>query len=478
MPDAANLTPWLVRNSEAGIAAARYPLRGDLVRIGRAAENDIILEGEPTVSARHLEIRRVDGSYHLHDLDSTNGTFLNGEPVTDAAIHPPASIQLGKSGPVFTFLLDDAAPDPNQTVVALSASIADQPVVLEASISSEHEALVSNAVARARRARRHGAFDQTAMIMRAMLGEALERSTRKFKFTIAGLAIALAAVSAYGYWQIGNLKREKSSLDAQMKKTELLLENAAQNPDETEKLVDQLDQFQGQAKAIEGTVLYRVLAHEPEDPLTRDIRSLMTEFGAETYSIPPEFLEEVKRFIERYQGPDRAFTERALGEERAEMQIMRGIFQHDNLPPDLACMALAESGLHPDNNSSAGAVGWWQFTPATAKHYGLRVDEKIDERKDPRRSTEAASKYIRDLILDFGAGSSVMLALAAYDLGPAKVKSAIRRVSDPIRQRNFWYLYRTRALPLETREYVPKVIAAMIIARHPQQYGFEPAPGS
>jgi membrane-bound lytic murein transglycosylase D len=65
-----------------------------------------------------------------------------------------------------------------------------------------------------------------------------------------------------------------------------------------------------------------------------------------------------------------------------------------------------------------------------------------------------------------------MLALAAYNLGPAKVKQAIRGVKDPIRQRNFWYLYRTRALPAETREYVPKVIAVMIIARNPQQFGF------
>jgi membrane-bound lytic murein transglycosylase D len=88
------------------------------------------------------------------------------------------------------------------------------------------------------------------------------------------------------------------------------------------------------------------------------------------------------------------------------------------------------------------------------------------------KSTQAACKYIRDLILDFGSGSSVMLALAAYNLGPSKVKQAIRRVEDPIKQRNFWYLYHVRALPSETREYVPKVIAAMIIGRQPKRYGF------
>jgi len=65
-----------------------------------------------------------------------------------------------------------------------------------------------------------------------------------------------------------------------------------------------------------------------------------------------------------------------------------------------------------------------------------------------------------------------MLALAAYNLGPSRIKMAVRKVDDPIKQRNFWYLYRVRAVPTETREYVPKVIAVMIIGRHPQRFGF------
>ena len=97
----------------------------------------------------------------------------------------------------------------------------------------------------------------------------------------------------------------------------------------------------------------------------------------------------------------------------------------------------------------------------------------MDERYDLRKSTYAACHFLRNLILDFGAGSSVMLALAAYNLGPTAVKQAIMKsVQDPIKQRNFWYLYRVRALPQETREYVPKVFAAIIIARNPAHFGF------
>ena len=115
----------------------------------------------------------------------------------------------------------------------------------------------------------------------------------------------------------------------------------------------------------------------------------------------------------------------------------------------------------------------WQFTPATARALGLRVGGGVDERLDLHKSTRAGCRYLRNLILDFGAGSSVMLALAAYNLGPTRVKQAIAKVDDPIKQRNFWYLYRVRALPAETREYVPKVFAAIIIGRNPDKFGFQ-----
>ena len=212
---------------------------------------------------------------------------------------------------------------------------------------------------------------------------------------------------------------------------------------------------------------------EHEESLKRQIKELMAEFGAETYSVPPEFLEQVNRFLEQYEGPDRPHMARALGERRDSMAMMRRIFEENSLPADLVYIPLVESALSRGPASSAGAVGLWQFTPVTARAYGLKVNASVDERLDADKSTRAACKYIRDLILDFGAGSSVMLALAAYNLGPSRVKTAVRKVQDPIKQRSFWYLYRLRAVPPETREYVPKVIAAMIIGRHPEQYGFQ-----
>ncbi|SRR5579875_1914495 len=463
----AEKTAWLVQKSEE--AATRYAIRGELTRLGRSPDNDIVLD-DPRVSSHHVEIRRVDGVYRLCDLNSTNGTYVAGQRVTETVLAPRAVFQLGSFGPELQFVIEDALPDANQTLAApdlppLAGHNSVPP------ISKEEEKLLSRAVARARRARRSGAFDQTGMIMRVMLGEALHRSSRKFKLAIAILAGVLAGVSVYGALEIRKLGSEKQALDAQMRKIELRLESN-QDPAETQRLLARLDAFQGEEKALEKTMLYRLGPGRREDPVAGGIRSLMAEFGAETYSIPPEFLDAVNRFIARYTGPDRATTERALGDARPNIETMRRVFEQENLPADLAYMAVAESGMRAGEASDSGAVGWWQFTAATAKHFGLRIDGRTDERRDVRKSTLAAAKYIRELILDFGAGSSVMLALAAYDLGPAKVKQAIRRVSDPIRQRDFWYLYRTRALPAETRDYVPKVIAAMIIARNPAAFGF------
>jgi membrane-bound lytic murein transglycosylase D len=209
-----------------------------------------------------------------------------------------------------------------------------------------------------------------------------------------------------------------------------------------------------------------------DDFVTGEINALMKEFGAEEYSVPAEFVKQVDRFIRQYQERDRDLMLRALVVERNKLDQVREILRHDQMPEDFAYMAVVESGFIQASASQEGAAGFWQFTETTAREYGMQVDQAVDERLDLTKSTKAASRYIRDLILDFGTGSSVMLAMAAYNSGPEAVRRAVRNVKDPIKQRNFWYLYRTRALPTETRDYVPKVFAAIIVGRNPRQFGF------
>ncbi len=475
MSERADLTAWLVRMSGAH-AGMRFPLGQPITTVGRGAQNDVCIQDSPTVSIRHLEIRTDGREYRLFDLNSTNGTFLDGQRVLEASLTPSCNIQLGAGGPELTFLLEktpqvsvdktmDSRPDSVRPTGAATTPAEDR-------TARAHDDLLIEAIAKTRLARGRGVGDQTLMIMRQTLHKAVHRTRRKFVTVIVGLVILLLGVSAFGTWKIRSLKAERNRIDGAIRSIEARLQETNPNQPEASALYDRLNDYEDRAKSLEGDLLYRVTVRKPVDPLEQEIKDLLAEFGAETYTVPSEFLEQTKRFIERYQGPDRANVERGLGEARKQIDTVRSIFVEEHLPPDLAYMSIVERPLNTDTRSRAGAAGLWQFTEATARAYGLQVSGTNDERLDIRKSTHAACKYMRELILDFGSGSSVMLALAAYNVGPTKVKLAIRRVTDPIKQRNFWYLYRVRALPQETREYVPKVIALLIIARHPERLGF------
>ena len=156
--------------------------------------------------------------------------------------------------------------------------------------------------------------------------------------------------------------------------------------------------------------------------------------------------------------------------ERYRPAVQR-IFAEFKLPDDLIFLSLVESGFNTQAVSRARAVGPWQFIKPTAKTYGLRVDKWVDERRDPVKSTVAAAQYLRDLYEMFG---SWPLAMAAYNAGEGKVGRALarRQVSD------FWGLVDTKLLRRETKEYVPRFLAAAQIAKDPSRYGFSIVPQS
>jgi hypothetical protein len=467
---------WLVARS-GPLAGTRYLLPEGSTRIGRSVESDVVVHGPntATVSAQHVEIVRDGGTWRIRDTGSTNGTYLNGERITDAELTGEATIRLGNDGPEFGFVTGEDVPASalDRTLVIPEGIVLPPPAPAKTPEPHGHEGLLSEAVRLARRARMEGLGDQTLTLMRDVLHRALHRSSRRSRRVIYALAAALVLISAFGYWKIGKMKGEKASIDQRIQEIEVRLNESQQSREQTDRLISQLDAYQGEAESLQRSLLYRVGGGAKETFVTKEIRRLMAEFGAEVYSIPPEFVERVNVHIEQFQGPDRPHMERALNQAKAQIATMRRILQEEKLPPDFAYVPLVESGLTAHQSSAAGASGLWQFTPGTARAFGLRVDGAVDERDDLRKSTRAAGAFLRQLLLDFGSGSSVMLALAAYNLGPAKVKQAVMKsVEDPIKQRNFWYLYRARALPAETREFVPKVVAAIIIGRNPERFGF------
>jgi membrane-bound lytic murein transglycosylase D len=463
---------WLVSCS-GPLAGSRYPLPDGATRIGRSQDNDIVIQGPQAaiVSQYHAEVSRGETGTIVRDMGSTNGTFLDGERIAETGLTPQNVLRLGSDGPEFTLLIEDAAPAELDATLVIPEGIVLPQVRPEPPAGSTQDALLSEAVTRARQARAHGIADQTMTLMREALNHAMRHSHRRFRAVILLLAVALVAVSAYGYRRIGRLKVEKASIDQRIRDIETSLQKMDQDPAQADRLISELTVYQSEAEALENSLLYRYGVRQKEDFILREIRAVMAEFGAEVYSVPPDFVERVIHYIRQYQGPDRPNMERALNQAAPQLALMQRILREEKLPPDFAFVPLVETAMSP-GQSSAGAAGPWQFTSATARAYGLRVDGRVDERLDLHKSTLAGSKYLRELILDFGTGSSVMLALAAYNLGPTRVKQAVMKVEDPIKQRSFWYLYRIRALPAETREYVPKVFAAIIIGRDPDKFGF------
>ncbi len=158
---------------------------------------------------------------------------------------------------------------------------------------------------------------------------------------------------------------------------------------------------------------------------------------------------------------------------RYELMIRRRL-QQEGLPSDLLYLALIESGFSNTATSRARAVGMWQFMKGTGRHYGLRVDRWVDERRDPYRATDAAVRHLKDLTDRFG---SHYLAAAAYNAGAGRVSRGLVRLPDDDSDTlpsdaTFFRLYDTKLLRRETKDYVPKLIAAAMIAKDPERYGF------
>lgn len=454
---------WLVRTS-GPFAGTRYPLREPVTLIGRGPQNDVLIEDDGCVSLSHLEIRTDGKTFTLSDLSSTNGTWVNGEPTKNAILRPPCLIELGQGGPQLSFVLDEAVPADADATQRIHGA-PKMPAKLE------HHGLLAEALARIRLSKGKLRRAHTHHILRDVIRRAVGRTISRFRYVIAGLMSVLVCLGGLTAWKFQDLRVQKAAIEKRMADIEGQLQKT-DDQQQADELLERLNQYQGEIRNVENAFLYRVGAREEANPIEAELKSLMAEFGAETYRFPPELMAQVERFVQQYQGQDRIRITNALGAARKDIELMREIFKREQLPPDLAYMAVVESAVSNVTNRTTGAAGPWQFMAPTARAFGLVVTGKVDERLDVRKSTLAASKLMRELILDFGAGGSVMLAVAAYNVGSGSVKKAVRTVKDPIKQRNFWYLYRTKALPQETRDYVPKVLAVLIIARNPSRFGF------
>jgi membrane-bound lytic murein transglycosylase D len=185
-----------------------------------------------------------------------------------------------------------------------------------------------------------------------------------------------------------------------------------------------------------------------------------------------ETQDRVAHYVNMFAGRSRERIADRLGRGTRYEPMIRAKMKAGGLPEDMYYLALVESGFDPHAYSKAAAVGMWQFMTSTARDMGMRVDWWVDERRDPVRSTAAAVRFIRGLRDQFG---SLYLAAAAYNGGPGRVSRGLARYADDLENTAgddaFFVLAEKDYLRNETREYVPQLIAAALIAKEPARYG-------
>jgi len=211
--------------------------------------------------------------------------------------------------------------------------------------------------------------------------------------------------------------------------------------------------------------LEHTVSNESSDDFNLKILPIDRRKKEPEFDIPIVINGKVEQYLQYFQTTIRDKFAIWLGRSEKYIPFMKNLLKEHGLPEDLVYMSLIESGFNPYAYSRAKAVGLWQFISLTGKRYGLRVNWWVDERRDPEKSTIAAAKYLKDLYDMFACW---YLAAAGYNAGEYKIINAIKRY----RTEDFWMLTKHRYLKRETKDYVPQMIAAALIAKDPEKYGF------
>jgi len=420
--------------------------------LGRHQRNTIVLQADDRcVSGYHAIIYVTPDKLLLQDMQSTNGTFVNGAKIQDErAIKEGDEIGLGMSGPRFRVIRGggvdsngagvDTAPKRHDTGVAqLSAKPASSTAAIKKPVNGNQPAASTAAVKSDR-------YADPAVTMKKPV--ALKN------IIAAGIAaVMLTALVLVISFTSGNTGKAKPSSSPSPKFVFTPGETSSGNIDEDHNI--------GRTGMSNRSVI------------EERIDAILRRFGERDYQIPPEMIARVEFYIARETGPRRRTVAMYMERRKQYFPMFQRIFTEKNIPIDLAYVSIVESGLDPHALSHAGAKGIWQFMPRTARAYGLEVSAHRDDRTDPEKSTYAAAAYFRHLIAIFGSRSSVMLCMAAYNAGETRIINALKRIEDPVNNRDFWYLYRRKWLAEETNEYIPQILALIIISEHMAEYGFE-----
>jgi pSer/pThr/pTyr-binding forkhead associated (FHA) protein len=556
----------LPRGSEAG-APIRLPAEGRLT-VGREESNDLPLR-DPSVSREHA-ILEIDGDrWTVRDLDSANGTFVNGRPVRERRLKGGELVRFG-AHPEFRFLREagtarwkepflaflrhalvarDPEFEPARFPIRRATSIvgrsANANLTLPYSQISDIHARLENRAGRpwvSDHRSRNGTYVNGEPVREQLLrpGDEVAFADRPFDVVVTAHPTSRGIVGVTGVAAVASLvivglsllstergtgdelwtrrmyeeqatrslsdaiaayDRSPPALDVARAQFDIALRSLisadALPPDPRD--AEEIDAaFRTAARSLTarlgGRNPYRIytslatagaLEEEPAPGsiVESQLARILAEFGIDPANgeIPPDLLAEVKRFVDYWTGDMRGYTVRSMRRAEPHLDMIRAELKKNRLPEVFCYIPFVESGYRTEVSSRAGAGGMWQFMPKTARAYGLRVDEGVDERSDPVRSTQAACRYLDGLLFSFGA-NAFMCAVAAYNKGEYGMLTCLKRhaAGEPGSWKSKWKFWDmvesgSGCLKPETIEYVPRVLAAAIVMRRPGAFGLTDA---
>jgi hypothetical protein len=421
---------------DAGRRVAETPLTRHEVQIGRDPSADLKV-GAALVSRRHAAICAVGDHHTVRDLGSSNGTTVNGVPVHDAVtLRPGDCIVLGDE---ISFVYEQvAAPARRAPIVALSLGLA---LLLAVAGGGAFWWWRANQV-------------DADMEQAAALADEAVRAARAGDKVAAKDALKSAAGILYRSGHLDRFTRAEVPRGAMA----LLNEHVDAGIDLWTLYEEVLRAPRPQPRRKRGACrLDQVPVRDFDACLSERIEMVLIELRQDPNLLTEDFKRAVAERLRRENG----FLSRSFERGEPLIPMLKQELEAAKMPPLLHYLALIESGYKNTAVSTAKAAGLWQFMPATARQYGLKVAGDVDERRDNVKATRAAARYLRDLAFEFG-GDALLLALAGYNRGENGVRRALKRLDDPFSDRSYWKLVEEDLLPEETAKYVPRFMAAAV----------------
>ncbi|MGH8548148.1 MAG: FHA domain-containing protein [Methylococcales bacterium] len=429
------------------------------------------------VSRHHAEVFVEGSSWHIRDLDSSNGTFLNGNRIGKEKIIRKSQIGLGREEATLWLQPEVIVPSETQRTQTVQ-------VLPESATQFVRHYFDPNSEAR---------NTEQARIVREAFERISKKRTRKYRGILVVALLLLGLASGFGVYQVLKLQKLRSmaanifytmkTLEVQLARQELVAEQSGSSEDQNEvdakrQKMAALGREYGQY--VEQTDLFGVTLSD-EDKLIYNVARL---FGECELNMPPSFVREVKQYIKKWKTTPALERAIARAEAHGFLPVIRRAMRKQDLPLQFYYLGLRESGFQVDavgpETRYGIAKGPWQFIPETAVRYGIntgplageRQFDPGDERFNVNKSTHAAARYLKDIYAT-KAQASGLLVMASYNWGEQNINRLLDQMPENPRERNFWGLINRFEIPDETYQYVLYIFSAAVIGENPKIFGFD-----